>query len=231
MKTKMDMQTVVANLCEVLTGIDGAEVAHAYNRICSDRILYVGDNIFNKLSSQEDGAVTSNPVEPIMFQAVLDDIRDALLGGEGKNLAQVYNSICSDRIAYCGDSLFESVPTQYSIPVHVVHDHEGKPKFALKAKGFSITDPFESECGRFKVDPVANYGFSLDEANQLVDLNQRLALALEEVTHAVSRAYQVPFGVTEGDAAGMFFSDEKAAIPLYNVVIELICNEFGIYLE
>lgn len=116
----------------------------------------------------------------------------------------------------------------YTIEPHICTDaNTGRPVFALTCNNYSIADPFRSECGRFGVDPVSTYGLSLGDAKQLEDLNERLGLALDEVTHAVSRAYQEPFGVPAGDSAGIFFSNEDAAKPLYDVVVKLVCQEFG----
>lgn len=50
-------------------------------------------------------------------------------------------------------------------------DVNGDLKFALLKNGFEIIDPYQSECGRFDVDPQEYYGIDAATAQALTDLN------------------------------------------------------------
>lgn len=71
---------------------------------------------------------------------------------------------------------------KYTIKPELVEGAEGLPVFALTINDMSIHDPFVSECGRFPVDPTEAYGLTMDEANQLRELNEDL---LDSIQHAI----------------------------------------------
>lgn len=69
--------------------------------------------------------------------------------------------------------------------VIITTNHDGKQQVAVVAKGFEITDPCLSECGRFTVDPEQEYG-----------IDPRLALAMT----ALNRVLRGEAATSTGDA-------------------------------
>ena len=45
----------------------------------------------------------------LSFKDIISNISDVLAEADGEYLANIYNSICSDKIKYSGDSLFQRV--------------------------------------------------------------------------------------------------------------------------
>lgn len=83
-----------------------------------------------------------------------------------------------------------------------------KPVAGFAFKGMQIFDPFLSECGRFLVSPEY-YGLTVEEANALSALNQKVEDATQDAINAGCLAIQQHLGVTAGDRAGNFFSSES----------------------
>jgi hypothetical protein len=66
---------------------------------------------------------------------------------------------------------------------------DGKLGF-VSEEGIFVTDPFESECGRFMMDPIKDYGLTQKQVDQMVkanDLEEELGIwsdfALEGLTN------------------------------------------------
>ena len=66
---------------------------------------------------------------------------------------------------------------------------DGKLGF-VSEEGIFVTDPFESECGRFMMDPIKDYGLTqkqVDEMGKANDLEEELGIwsdfALEGLTN------------------------------------------------
>ena len=47
---------------------------------------------------------------------------------------------------------------------------DGKLGF-VSEEGIFVTDPFESECGRFMMDPIKDYGLTQKQVDQMVKVN------------------------------------------------------------
>ena len=52
-----------------------------------------------------------------------------------------------------------------------VSNFNDEPVWAIQSNGFTIYDPFSSECGRFSVSP-SYYGLTDEQANQLIAKNE-----------------------------------------------------------
>lgn len=48
---------------------------------------------------------------------------------------------------------------------------DGDPVYAVEVNGMTIYNPHFSECGRFSVDPLQNYGLDEKAVNALAMLN------------------------------------------------------------
>jgi hypothetical protein len=66
---------------------------------------------------------------------------------------------------------------------------DGKLGF-VSEEGIFVTDPFESECGRFMMDPIKDYGLTQKQVDEMVkanDLEEELGIwsdfALEGLTN------------------------------------------------
>jgi len=66
---------------------------------------------------------------------------------------------------------------------------DGKLGF-VSEEGIFVTDPFESECGRFMMDPIKDYGLTQKQVDKMVkanDLEEELGIwsdfALEGLTN------------------------------------------------
>ena len=47
-----------------------------------------------------------------------------------------------------------------------------KVKLGFNYDGFFITDPFVSECSRFVLDPVKDYGLTKEQTNDIIKHNK-----------------------------------------------------------
>ena len=47
---------------------------------------------------------------------------------------------------------------------------DGKLGF-VSEEGIFVTDPFESECGRFMMDPIKDYGLNQKQVDEMVKVN------------------------------------------------------------
>ena len=48
---------------------------------------------------------------------------------------------------------------------------DGKLGF-VSEEGIFVTDPFESECGRFMMDPIKDYGLTQKQVDEMVKVNE-----------------------------------------------------------
>ena len=48
---------------------------------------------------------------------------------------------------------------------------DGKLGF-VSEEGIFVTDPFESECGRFMMDPIKDYGLTQKQVDEMVKVNK-----------------------------------------------------------
>lgn len=95
--------------------------------------------------------------------------------------------------------------------------------FVFEKEAVFIHDPTLSSCGRFTVDPSAQYGISAVDAQELATLNALLEDATQAAINAGCLAIQEKLGIISGDTAGAAFSGgEKAAA---------ISKALGEYLE
>ena len=70
---------------------------------------------------------------------------------------------------------------------------DGKLGF-VSEYGLFVTDPFESECGRFMMDPIKDYGLTQKQVDKMVEVNgleEELGIwsdfALEGLTNNIRR--------------------------------------------
>lgn len=61
---------------------------------------------------------------------------------------------------------------RYGAEVRVADDGTLVSAWYADLRDMAITDPFTSECGRFQVDPTAEYGITREQAIQLCILNK-----------------------------------------------------------
>lgn len=86
---------------------------------------------------------------------------------------------------------------KFTIKPELVEGAEGLPVFALTINDMAIHDAFQSECGRFPVDPTEAYGLTMDEALQLRELNAELT---DCVRHAIEDRAEI---LAQDFAAGL----------------------------
>ena len=59
----------------------------------------------------------------------------------------------------------------YAAECRVGIDGSLLPAWYADIRGMAITNPYLSDCGRFEVDPLAHYGITPEQADQLCILN------------------------------------------------------------
>lgn len=85
----------------------------------------------------------------------------------------------------------------------------GLSLLGIEVNDFFISDLGQSECGRFQVDPLETYGVPVAWASTLNGLNELLERSTEEALDAGCAAIQTHLGLSHGDFAGAFFSDNE----------------------
>lgn len=100
------------------------------------------------------------------------------------------------------------------------------PVFGFILNDMLISDPFSSECGRFKVDPTETYGVSQEDAMQLVELNKLVDRATQDALNAGCLTAQNTLGIETGDAAGLFFSGSTYVRPVAQAMVDYILFEY-----
>lgn len=101
----------------------------------------------------------------------------------------------------------------------------GLPVFGFNHNDFFIFDPFSSTCSRFKVDSEEAYGVSHEDAQALVALNKLLDEATQAALNELTLKVQKAFGITSGDSAAMYYSDEANVKPIAQAVMQYMLHE------
>lgn len=118
---------------------------------------------------------------------------------------------------------------QFALPLETGDDAiTGLPVFGFSINDMFITDPFLSECGRFKVNPTEVYGLSQDDANHLVALNKLVDTATQDALNAGCLAVQQALGIETGDVAGVHFSGPAEIRPVAQAMVDYIQTEYNL---
>ena len=100
------------------------------------------------------------------------------------------------------------MPGSLKSRVQIDSNGEGLSALGIDVNGVFITEPYRSECSRFEVTPDV-HGLSTEEAAFIEGFNEMLQRATLEALNAGCLAVQEALGVSAGDFAGVFFSDDR----------------------
>lgn len=108
----------------------------------------------------------------------------------------------------------------------VSEDEDGVPRLAFNhaPEGMCIHDVNLSSCGRFIVPP-AQYGLSPAQEIAFVELGAQITKWADSAVNGLANQVQAMIGVTTGDRAGNFFSDDKAEHALRRLALEYLVAE------
>lgn len=115
----------------------------------------------------------------------------------------------------------------FGYPVSVTEDFEGVYRVCLTIEGVVMPDVRSSDCGRFRVDPLAEYQLSPEQVQFFDDLQGLLDSAVEDAINAGCLAIQQRLGVDSGDLAGVIFSGEDAKNDFRRVFGQYILAEIN----
>lgn len=100
------------------------------------------------------------------------------------------------------------------------------PVIGIVVNDMHIFDPFQSECGRFEVDPVSAYGLTIEDAHALRELNKLVENATQAALSAGCRHVQETLGIPSGDVAGLFFDSGNEHHQVANAMAQYILEEY-----
>lgn len=98
--------------------------------------------------------------------------------------------------------------------------------FNDEATGVTITDPTNSSCGRFLVEP-STYGLTDQDVQALKDLNAELDEAADDAINAFCLRIQGHLRVSDGTLAGMYFSDQKVRAQVKRTALDYAIAEIN----
>lgn len=99
-----------------------------------------------------------------------------------------------------------SAPFPY--PISRIQDAHGAHVFSFSHQGMAISNPFESECGRFLVSP-AQYGLSEEQGCWLIELNSAIELAAQAAVKEGVRTIESVLGRFRSDLSLSHFAGEN----------------------
>ncbi len=116
---------------------------------------------------------------------------------------------------------------KFSLPLCASVDVNDCPTIAFAFKSAScIHSPFESECGRFTVDPKEAYGLTEEDIAEFEKLKTAINEATEDDVNVACLHMQKHLKIETGDVAGLYFSDESKYDNIKRDIIDYVVFEY-----
>lgn len=167
-------------------------------------VNYTHEGVIIDVQSEEfDGNVHT---ASIFKEDLVDTSQDDELETSGNCLPALPAPVDLTKQASDTSTIKLSFPLDLGMEPHTLFPVFG---FVFQQQGTFIYEPMLSSCGRFTVDPTKEYGITQLEADQLRAINTALKKATEDAIQISCKVVQDAFGITAGDRAGVYFSDDE----------------------
>jgi hypothetical protein len=103
----------------------------------------------------------------------------------------------------------------------------GLPVFGFECDEVFVFRPNVSVCGRFTANPQTDYGISLEDARQLVAINNLLDEATQAGLNEMCLKVQQGLGISQGDVAGRYFSGPDNVRAIAQTAADYIQHELA----
>lgn len=115
--------------------------------------------------------------------------------------------------------------SRMTLPLEFLADDntDGRMRFSITSPiaKTALIDPFWSDGLIHEADPVKDWGVPLHDAEVVRDLNRALESSIDTALGSIQQA----LGVTTGDYAGLYFSDDRVIAALHNELAKYMDSE------